>query len=132
MTGVDLTLPLTLFVWASFVGWLWEYCKNCVPKRQWGPDIPLLLPYGVGALLVWWVAPRVRGWSLPQKAAFYAAAMTLLEWLISKWSRHLWKGRRAWSYGPGGSMISVKATLLWTALALILDSALGQGGIWGP
>lgn len=120
----DLVIPAVLFAWGSFVGWLWEYCKNCTPTKQWGPSLPMLFPYGMGALLIWWVAPKIKDWTLLQKALFYATTMTALEWMVSLWSKWLWRGRRAWSYGSHGRMISVKATVLWTALALILDSAI--------
>lgn len=126
--GSPLVVP---FVAASAAGWTaetahtGEFRTTPIFGRA---RLPLLPIYGVGALIVLFLAKRLRHKPLAYRAAVYAATLTAFEYASCRAADAFFGGRgaRSWDYGkdgidPGGCT-SLSHTVMWTSAALTLEA----------
>jgi uncharacterized membrane protein len=109
----------------SFGGWMVDSAYRSFSAGELvlhGPTLPPFYPsYGLGALILAWVIPRVRQRPLPVRAALYAAVTTgweLCAGLVLGYGLSL----RLWDYSDSSfqllGLVDLEHSAWWTLLAL--------------
>lgn len=125
ITGASL---LWLFITGSLLGFLTEGIWHLLRTGTWGFRVatlwgPFCIIYGAGAVVMYLIALRVEGKRLLRQFLAFALAGSAVEYLSSLF-QEITFGTVSWDYSHHpinlGGRISLRMTLLWGALGMVL------------
>ena len=111
---------LWVFLLGSILGFIWEACISGRPKFNFG--LPLLFIYGFGFVGIYLIGPSLRKYSICIRYLIYVILITIFEYTAGKTMERI-RGKKTWKYS-NGNVISLKTSLGWGILALLVESFL--------
>lgn len=119
---------LALFVLGSGVfGWVLERLFTGPPESYVGSRLPFLPTYALGGAVIALSRRPLARFSVPARAAVYAASSTAIELAACKADRAL--GPPSWGYGPNGACVDLPHALLWGVFGLAGELSAKLAGV---
>jgi hypothetical protein len=119
---------LALYVLGAGIGgWLFERVLIGPPESYVGRLAPFLPTYALGGLAIAVARRPLAKLSAPARFAFYAAALTSVEYGACQIDRAT--GPASWGYGPSNACVDLPHALLWGAFGLAGEVSAKLAGV---